>query len=223
MKTLIGKTMWLGRATVFLVGLAVILAAVFGAASMALAANGKPFLLGKSNVATKVSKLVKDGVGPALDLRVDSGAPLAVNSAEKVENLNADTLDGTDSPDILRRGSAFNPPTELGLNFHSYFMNTSTAGSFPFGQVKIETTGTPGQFKVCEDVSATSGTFNFVAYVNGTRTSGSFAVNGGCSQIFDAGAGGDFQVSIRRTQIFGVHSGDGTTNENYSLIGFTQL
>jgi hypothetical protein len=36
-----------GRATVFLVGLAVILAVVLGVATSALGANGNPFLLGK--------------------------------------------------------------------------------------------------------------------------------------------------------------------------------
>jgi hypothetical protein len=35
--------MWVGRATVFLIGLAVILALLFGAASTALSATGKPF------------------------------------------------------------------------------------------------------------------------------------------------------------------------------------
>ncbi len=243
MKALVGKVMWMGRATVFLVGFAVILAAVMGVASMALAANGKPFILGKNNVATKISKLVKSGAGPALDLRVDSGPPLRVNSDAQVPNLNADKvdgmdsgaflasggtaadsemLDGADSSDFVKRGSS-GTATESPLNFQSYFMSTSQTQDFPFGQIKLQTNGTAGQFRVCEDIDATNGTFNFVVYVNGTRTSGSFPVNNGCSQFFDAGAGGDFQVSGRQAQIFGIHSGDGTSNENYSLIGFSRL
>lgn len=99
-RSIFSKVMWVGRATVFLLGLAVILAAVMGMASMALAANGKPFILGKSNIATKVSKLAKSGVGPALDLRVDSGPPLAVNSDERVANLNADEVDGKSAGEI---------------------------------------------------------------------------------------------------------------------------
>ena len=47
------KVMWVGRATVFLVGLAVIVAMVFWVASMALGSNGQPFMLGKSNAAPK--------------------------------------------------------------------------------------------------------------------------------------------------------------------------
>jgi hypothetical protein len=71
---------------VFLIGLAVILALLFGVASMALGANGKPFTLGKKNIASKVSKLIKSGVGPALNLQVGSGPPMAVNSSELLAN-----------------------------------------------------------------------------------------------------------------------------------------
>jgi len=91
------KVMWVGKATVFLVGLAVVLALVVGVTSTALGANGDFFKVGKTNFASAVSTLSKSGAGPALSLKVDSGAPLAVNSSNKVANLNADKLDGTDS------------------------------------------------------------------------------------------------------------------------------
>lgn len=99
------KVMWVGRATVFLVGLAVILALVFGVATTALGANGNPFLLGKKNVASAISTLVKQGPGPALKLQVGAGQPpLAVNSPTKVANLNADAVDGLDSTALLPGG-----------------------------------------------------------------------------------------------------------------------
>jgi hypothetical protein len=97
------KVMWVGRATAFLVGLAVILALVLGAASVALGANGDYFKVGKSNLASAVSTLTKSGAGPALRLNVDSGPPLAVNSNGKVANLNADKLDGLDSSALRTR------------------------------------------------------------------------------------------------------------------------
>src|SRR5215216_4732250 len=100
MRTLTGKVMWVGRAAIFLVGVSVILALIFEVASTALGANGKPFLLGKKNVATEVSTLLKRGAGPALRLSVGSGPPLAVNSADKVTNLNADRIDGQDVTQI---------------------------------------------------------------------------------------------------------------------------
>jgi hypothetical protein len=102
----VGKVMWVGRATVFLVGLAVILALVFGAASAALGANGNPFILGKANVATKVSTLTNKGLGAALSLNVQPDQPpLAVNSSTRVGNLNADQLDGKGAEDFQAAGS----------------------------------------------------------------------------------------------------------------------
>jgi hypothetical protein len=92
------KVMWVGRATVFVVGLAVIGALVLGAASAAFGANGDVFRVGQSNFASAVSVLDKSGAGPALRLLVDSGAPMAVNSSTKVANLNADKVDGRDAP-----------------------------------------------------------------------------------------------------------------------------
>jgi hypothetical protein len=108
------KVMWLGRATVFLMGLALMLALVFGMASTALGANGGNFILGSlNNTATAITKLTGTvGGGPALqvsnpstatgstalDLQVATGkAPMKVNRTTKVTNLNSDLLDGKDS------------------------------------------------------------------------------------------------------------------------------
>jgi len=101
------KVMWVGRATVFMVGLAVILALVFGVATSAMGANGKPFLLGRQNVASAISTLVKQGPGPALSLKVRAGQPpMAVNSSARVTNLNAATAGRADS--AARADSATN-------------------------------------------------------------------------------------------------------------------
>lgn len=117
-----------GRATVFAVGLAVVLAVMFGVATTALAAvPGDPLRLGKINVVNKITTLIKRGPGPALSLKVGSGPPLAVNSTGKVANLNADQLDGQDSTafvptatnafvrnNIYKAESALNTGTALG-------------------------------------------------------------------------------------------------------------
>ena len=68
------KVMWVGRATVFLVGVAIILALAFGVATTAMGANGNPFLLGKKNVASAISTLAKKG--PALSLVVGARTSL---------------------------------------------------------------------------------------------------------------------------------------------------
>lgn len=118
-----GKVMWIGRATVFMVGLAVTLALISGIATAALAAApGDPFKLGKTNSINRLSSLVgrtagfmlkvdNNGTGPALDLQVGPSttlpsnktvAPMKVDSQAQVVNLNSDELDGKDSTDFAR-------------------------------------------------------------------------------------------------------------------------
>ncbi len=114
-RSVVSKVMWVGRAIVFLVGLSVILAVIFGVASRALGTDGEPFLLGKRNVAPSVSKLVKRGAGPALKLIVRDGQPpLAVNSSGKVANFNADQLDSKSEADFYAAGSKVADSDKLG-------------------------------------------------------------------------------------------------------------
>jgi hypothetical protein len=104
------KVAWMARATTTVVGLAIMLALVFGVATTALAGTGvgARFDLGKTNTVNQISKLVGTVVGPslqidnnsadaaatALDLQVEPGrAPMKVNSGTKVVNLNSDRLD----------------------------------------------------------------------------------------------------------------------------------
>jgi hypothetical protein len=102
-----------GKMTVLAVAVAVVLVM----APAALAANGKPFLLGKRIVATAVSTLIKRGPGPALKLAVRPGQPpLAVSSSGKVANLNADRLDGKDA-------------SQIGVNGHEQHSSTSADNS----------------------------------------------------------------------------------------------
>jgi hypothetical protein len=72
---------------------------VLAANTVAYAATGGKFILGKSNSANKQTTLTRTTLGPALKLNTKSGnnAPLATNGKGKVVNLNADSLDGKDS------------------------------------------------------------------------------------------------------------------------------
>jgi hypothetical protein len=118
-RSAVSKVMWVGRATVFLVGLAVILALLFGAATMALAGTGvgDTFNLGRLNTVNQISRLVgstdnamlrvdNDSGGAsstALDLQVPSNRPpMTVNSSVQVQNLHADWLDGKNSTDFVQ-------------------------------------------------------------------------------------------------------------------------
>jgi hypothetical protein len=117
------KVAWVGRTASMVFGLALVLALVFGVASMALGANGQAWILGQNNAATAVTKLagaagvdgpmlqlINNNAGAndtALELRVQAGeAPMSINSGTKVANLNSDQLDGKDQ-------SAFADVSEL--------------------------------------------------------------------------------------------------------------
>jgi hypothetical protein len=116
LETTIKKVMWVGRATVFCVGLSVIGAVMLGGASAALAAvPGDPFRLGQLNAIDRISQLVgsttssmlridNNGTGSALQLLVEpERPPLTVNAAAgKATNLDADKLDGNDSAAFLQ-------------------------------------------------------------------------------------------------------------------------
>jgi hypothetical protein len=118
LRSTVSKVVWVGRATVFLAGLAVILALLFGVTSIAFAGNGDAWLLGRNNTASNTTRLA-GGAGvdgamlritnnnggtndTALALVVQSGEPpMRVNSSEKVVNLNADEVDGRDSSEFF--------------------------------------------------------------------------------------------------------------------------
>lgn len=109
-KTILSRILWLGRATATVMGLAVMLALILGIGTTALAAvPGDPFKLGRINRIDGLSTLVgsadgallrinNEGSGPAVDLRVEEGeVPMNVNSTTRVNDLNADRVDGKDS------------------------------------------------------------------------------------------------------------------------------
>ena len=110
-RSAVSKVVWMARATTVVVGVAIMLGLIFGVATSAFGANGGNFILGSlNNTATAITKLTGTvGGGPALqvsnpstvtgstalDLQVATGkAPMKVNSATKVANLNSDQVDG---------------------------------------------------------------------------------------------------------------------------------
>ena len=82
----------------------------------AVAATGGKLILGRSNTAGATTSLSNSN-GTALSLTSKSGtAPLRVNRATKVTNLNSDTVDGVDSSALSRtagRTGSFDAPGEL--------------------------------------------------------------------------------------------------------------
>jgi hypothetical protein len=134
--------------------------------------------------------------------------------------LDADSIDGKNSGDLVGINSN-GAANAVGANFYSYFMTTTSTDRYAFGQMAIQAAGAAGQFRICGNTGG-PGALPWVLYLNGVRSTGN--VNGNnCTAPFDAGAGGEFRVTIRRSIVFGVHSGDSPTNENYNIYGFGQL
>ena len=121
------KVTWMARTTATLVGLAIMLALVLGAATTALAGTGvgAPSNLGKINTVNAVSKMVGSVAGPslsidnnstnatatALDLQVEPGkTPMKVNSGTKISNINVDQVDGRSANQLTRVAFAQNSP-----------------------------------------------------------------------------------------------------------------
>jgi hypothetical protein len=141
MGSVVKKVIFVGRATTFVVGLAVILALTVGVAGVAFGANGGNFILGQINVATAITKLAGSAgvAGPslqidnnstnaaatALDLQVEAGkAPMTVNSDAQVANLNADKVDGKSA-------------SEIGVNGLEQVESTSASNSSSFKSASV--------------------------------------------------------------------------------------
>jgi hypothetical protein len=62
---------------------------------LSYAANGRPLLLGRSNVESRSATVHMGGRGPALRLETRAGSPpMGVSSMARVHRLNADRVDG---------------------------------------------------------------------------------------------------------------------------------
>ena len=104
--SLIRKVAWVGRATTFCGGLAVVLAVAFGVATSVLApVPGDPFKLGRLNAVDRLTSLAGSVAGPLLRLDNNGSGPRprvpgGPTSADRqlvrrqATNLDADRLDG---------------------------------------------------------------------------------------------------------------------------------
>lgn len=125
----------LARGTALVLGTAVALALVLGVATSALAGTGvgETFNLGKLNTVNGLSRLVgsvsspmllvdNNGAGSALDLQVGPSAtapadktvaPMKVDSQARVDNFNADELDGKDASAFMTASTYYTTSPEL--------------------------------------------------------------------------------------------------------------
>ncbi len=81
---------------------------VGGANLAAYAANGRPVLLGNTNIASKTTT-IKNSKGTALKIKSKSGtAPLKVSNTTKVTKLNADLVDGFEGSALQNKSYTYN-------------------------------------------------------------------------------------------------------------------
>ena len=140
-KRLVGRVMWVGRAAVFFMGLAVTLALLFGVASTALAGTGvgDVFNLGKTNGVNKISTLVgsvsgsmlridNNGRGSALNLEVQPGmAPLRVSPGAGIATgLRAQDAKTADVAGYAQSAGEASDSNSLDGKDSSQFMTAST-------------------------------------------------------------------------------------------------
>lgn len=138
-----------------LLGAAAVLA--LAANSAALAANGKGFLLGKANKASKVTTLQRTKPGPALSLKTKSGPPLAVGNSMKVDRLNADQVDGKSATDFAP-SSVVGTVKSLGLDVVALNDRVETADALaPIAAGFIYADGTLGKSRGIAGASYSGG------------------------------------------------------------------
>lgn len=91
------------------IGLVLIMATDY----VAMAATGKPLILGKMNK-TKKTTSISSAKGPALKLTTKSGQPpMSVNRNTRVPNLNADLLDGKSAASLGVRTRMYTTGVQL--------------------------------------------------------------------------------------------------------------
>jgi hypothetical protein len=113
-----------------LIAVSALTAAIVIVPTVATAANGGSWLLGRANTESATTT-VTTSVGTPLSLNAQSGyAPLKVNSGTKVTNLNADKIDGLDSTSFLRStGKAVDADKVDGYHASSFSMRSAKTGT----------------------------------------------------------------------------------------------
>jgi hypothetical protein len=107
------------RLKTFLTVIGAVTILVLAANTVAYAATGGKFILGKTNKANKVTTLKRTTSGAALNLvtKPSTTAPFTVNSNGTVANLNADMVDGHDTSYFASRSQVLGLPASREVAF----------------------------------------------------------------------------------------------------------
>jgi len=188
--------------------------------TIAMAATGKSFILGKINSANKQTTLTRTTNGPVLKLNAKqaTGAPLAVRGTGKVAGLNADQVDGLDSALLLNRTQMFetavNVPTGTGFMFETPTIPAGNYLTSLSGWINGPTTGNANDVVEC-----------FVRVDDPDRAlEDASAING--AGIYTVGVSGVLRVTASQQLFFGCvgPTGEYTTfNQNLFQLTLTRI
>ena len=113
------------RLTTLLTVLGAVTVLVLAGNTVALAATGKGFLLGKTNTTSKATTLKRTTPGAALKVttKKSTDAPFSVNGRGRVANLNADTVDGLDATSFATRYRPYVVRKTISTPTNSFFID----------------------------------------------------------------------------------------------------
>jgi hypothetical protein len=192
----------------------VLLAAVLlvGAANLgAFAASGGPLLLGKSNTATKTTKLKTTGSGAALALKSKAGKPaLKISNSTKVAKFNADLVDGLDGTELRTRVYEFDLTGAVAGNVVTFPLPDLPPGLYQAGYaVHADLDGSP-TFFACFFVPASGGLTQAQVTSQGVDDGSAWFASGAglldtrtTAQKFGCQNGGGAGLTIPGSPIFG--------------------
>ena len=117
--------------------------------------------------------------------------------------LDADTIDATDTSDLLDRSHFSTESVATNPDFFSYVVRANVEETYEFRAIELRTTGNTREFQICSNASNRA---PIVRYVNGIRTVTTTEISSNCTATFTPAAGTDFQIYGAGVMIWGVSS-----------------
>jgi len=193
------------KTTLTVIGAVTVL--VLAGNTVALATTGHSLLLGKSNSADANTSITRTTSGSVLKLQSKSStnSPLTVNGKGKVANLNADSVDGYDSSQMVNRTSTFTKSINLASAGTSFGLTTST---MPSGTYLV--TGSAWVYG-----PTSSGGFECQIVGNGSSTARWSWIPGNPDGFYTPNMTGAITLTGSQTVMFECHGGPSFTWNTY--------
>lgn len=135
--------------------------------------------------------------------------------------LDADTIDATDSTDLLNRSHFSTESVATNPSFFSYVVRANVEETYEFRAIELRTTGNTRELQICSNAGNRA---PIVRYVNGIRTVTTTESSSSCTATFTPAAGTDFQIYGAGVMIWGVSNAiDFPGNHVFNVYGVDAL